>query len=90
MSKTISADNAANAKRILIINVTRIGDTLLNTPAFRAIAKHSPRASITCLGHAKRVEVLQNIAYINTIGSIDKKSAIWRGWPALLTGKKFD
>ena len=90
MSKFISADDAEKAKQILIINVTRIGDTLLNTPAIRAVAKFFPNAAITCLGHAKRVEVLQNIPYIATVGDIDKKSAVLRGRLAAFTGKPYD
>lgn len=81
---------AAQAKHVLAINVTRIGDTLLNTPALRAIARHFPNADITCLGHAKRVEVLQHIPYLNKVGEIDKKSAPFRGRLGTLTGHQYD
>ncbi len=81
---------ALTAKRILIINVTRIGDTLLNTPAIRAIAKHFPNAAITCLGHAKRVEVLNHLPYLTKVGEIDKHSALYRGRLGLLTGERYD
>ncbi len=81
---------ALAAKRILIINVTRIGDTLLNTPAIRAIAQHFPNAAITCLGHAKRVEVLQHLPYLAKVGGIDKKSARYRGRLGSLTGDRYD
>lgn len=81
---------AAQAKHVLAINVTRIGDTLLNTPALRAIARHFPNAAITCLGHAKRVEVLQHIPYLNNVGEIDKKSAPFRGRFGKLTGHQYD
>ena len=55
----ISAQQAQEARRVLIINVTRIGDTILTTPAIRAIAKFFPNATLTVLGHPKRVEVLE-------------------------------
>jgi len=47
-------------KSILVINVTRIGDTLLAVPALRALATAWPDARLTVLGHPKRVAVLEN------------------------------
>jgi heptosyltransferase III len=90
MKRAIDDAAANTAKRVLIINVTRIGDTLLNTPAIRAIARKFPNASITVLGHDKRVEVLANIPYIAKIGSISKKSAPFRARFGVLTGNKYD
>jgi heptosyltransferase III len=81
---------AHEAKHVLAINVTRIGDTLLNTPALRAIATYFPHADITCLGHAKRVEVLEHIPYLRKIGEIDKKTAPFRGRFGTLTGHQYD
>jgi heptosyltransferase III len=86
----VTEEQALSARRVLIINVTRIGDTLLNTPAIRAIAKRFPNASITVLGHEKRVEVLANIPYIAKIGSISKKSAPFRARFTALTGNRYD
>ena len=37
-------------RSILVINVSRIGDTLLVTPALRALARAWPQARITVLG----------------------------------------
>ena len=87
---TISAQQASEAKRVLLINVTRIGDTLLATPAIRAIAKFFPNASLTVLGHPKRVKVLENIAYIQRTGGIDKRTALLRGWRDVLLGAEYD
>ena len=86
----ITAEQAIEAKRVLIINVTRIGDTLLATPAIRAIAKFFPHAKLSVLGHPKRVEVLENIAYIHRVGSIDKRGALLRGWRDALLGAEYD
>ena len=87
---TITEQQRHDAKRVLIINVTRIGDTLLATPAIRAIAKFFPNASLTVLGHPKRVEVLENIPYIHRIGGVDKRGALLRGWRDALFGAEYD
>lgn len=86
----ISDEAARAAKTVLLINVTRIGDTLLNTPAIRAIAAKFSNAAVTCLGHAKRVEVLQHLPYLAHVDKIDKKTAMWRGRIGVLTGKSYD
>ena len=46
-------------QRILVINVSRIGDTLLVTPALRALASAWPQARISFFGHPRRVEIMQ-------------------------------
>lgn len=86
----ISIADAANAERVLIINVTRIGDTLLATPAIRAIAAFFPNAKITCLGHPQRAEVLENLPYLAKVGRVTKKSAWLRGWKDVVTKPEYD
>ena len=66
-------------RRVLVINVTRIGDTMLTTPALRALAKAWPAAELTFLGHPKRVEVVENLPFVAMVGSITKQRAPWRG-----------
>lgn len=90
MSDMISAADAARAKRVLVINVTRIGDTLLATPAIRAIAEFFPNADITCLGHPARATVLENLPYLAKVGIISKKSAWCRGWKDTFTAPEYD
>lgn len=75
------------APRILIINVSRIGDTLLAVPAIRALANAFPDAKITCLGHPKRVEVLEHLPFVHRIGAITKGRALWKGH---FGGKRYD
>lgn len=75
------------APSFLVINVTRIGDTLLATPALRAIAHAHPGSEITCLGHPKRVEVLEHLPFIQQVGGITKQRAVWRG---RFGGKRWD
>src|SRR6185503_15460294 len=73
--------------RILVINVARIGDTLLTTPALRALAAKWPRARITFLGHPKRVEVMEHLPFLAATGGITKHRARWRG---RLPGARWD
>jgi len=59
----------------LIINVSRIGDTLLVTPAIRAVAKAYPGAAITFAGHPKRCEVIRHLPYVSSVVGITKNRA---------------
>ncbi|HSH06319.1 MAG TPA: hypothetical protein VLA41_01545, partial [Burkholderiales bacterium] len=77
------ADPAPNA--ILVINVSRIGDTLLATPVLRALARAWPRARISVLGHPKRVEIVDHLPFVAETGAITKLRAPFRGW--LSTGR---
>jgi len=67
-------------RRFLYINVSRIGDTLLATPAIRAIAAHAPGTVVDVLGHPKRVEVLENLPFVRKVGGISKNTSWMRGW----------
>ncbi len=67
-------------KRILIIIVSRIGDTLFATPSINAISQFYSDAEITVLAHPKRYQVLQHLPFICHVGKISKKSAVWRGY----------
>ena len=73
--------------RILVIAVARIGDTLMITPALRALAARWPKAQITFLGHPKRVEVMEHLPFLAAVGPISKNRALWQGW---LPGKHWD
>jgi heptosyltransferase III len=74
-------------RTVLVINVSRIGDTLLATPAMRAIAAAYPHAGVTCLGHPKRIEILEHLPFISHAGAVTKNSALLRG---RLSGSRFD
>jgi heptosyltransferase-3 len=69
-----------NPRHVLVINVSRIGDTLLATPAIRALAAAWPEASVDVLGHPNRIEVLEHLPFVRRVGAISKKSAPFRGW----------
>ena len=65
----------APPRAILAIVVSRIGDTLLATPALRAIAGAWRDARLTCLAHPKRAEVLRNLPFLHRVGAITKNRA---------------
>ncbi len=75
-------------KRILCIYVARFGDTLLMSVVLKALAKQYPQAQIDFLGHAKRIQVLENLPFIHHLGAISKKSARLKGWCSQLMGRK--
>jgi heptosyltransferase-3 len=66
--------------RILVINVSRIGDTLLVTPAIRALGARWPGATIDFLGHPRRVEIIENLPFVASTGPITKHRARFKGW----------
>lgn len=72
--------------KILIINVTRIGDTLFGVPSIRAIAQNYPGAEITVLAHPNRYDLLEYLPYVQHVAGITKKTAWYRGW----LGKQYD
>jgi heptosyltransferase-3 len=78
---------SAGTPSFLLINVARIGDTLLATPAMRAIAAAHPGCRITALAHPKRAEVLRGLPFLMRAGSITKNTAPWRG---RLGGPRYD
>lgn len=64
---------------VLAIIVARIGDTLLVTPALQALKAAIPQGRLTVLAHRKRAALLQNLPFIDRLGTIGKHSAFWRG-----------
>lgn len=77
---------AAPLDRILVINVARIGDTILVVPVLRALRAAYPAAEIVCLAHPKRAEVLRGLDFVDRCGSITKRSAPFMGW----LGRRYD
>lgn len=73
--------------RVLVINIARIGDTLLSTPLLRALKTALPRGELTCIAHPRRIEVLRGLPFIDHLLPMTKRSAFWR---ARLGGKRYD
>jgi heptosyltransferase-3 len=74
-------------RRILVVHVTRIGDTMMATPALRALAERWPDAELTFLGHPKRAEVIAHLPYVRRVGTITKRVAWARD---RLAGERWD
>lgn len=66
---------SGNPTSFLIINVSRIGDTLLATPAIRAVAKAYPEAHITFMGHPNRYRVVRHLPFVSSAWGITKNWA---------------
>ncbi|MCX7148613.1 MAG: glycosyltransferase family 9 protein [Rhodocyclales bacterium] len=80
MSSSGATESALPEPRdILYINVSRIGDTLLVTPAVRAVAARWPQARIHLLAHPKREEVLRHLPFVHRTGAISKQRARFMG-----------
>jgi len=75
-------DSLLNAppQRILVIYVTRIGDTMLITPVVRALAKAWPAVTIDFLGSRTSAEVFQYLPFVRRVGSLKKKWVRFQGW----------
>lgn len=71
--------------KVLGIIIARIGDTLLATPALRALRFGASRLDV--LAHPKRVEVLQHLEFIDQLGVITKSGARLKG---LLQRRRYD
>ena len=81
MNSSNSPNLSRGAASVLAVVVARIGDTLLATPALRALRHHAGHLAV--LAHPKRMEVLENLDFIDTLGGITKASAAWKGyWPS--------
>lgn len=76
-----------NPRSILVISVARIGDTILLTPALKAIKARYPEAKLTVLAHPKRMEVLAHLPAIDRLEAATKTKVAWRGW---WPGKSYD
>jgi heptosyltransferase-3 len=72
--------------RVLVINVCRIGDTLLATPILRALKQACPRGTLACLAHPQRAALLEGLPFLDEVGTITAKLAPLRGW----WGKRWD
>lgn len=65
---------------ILVIYVSRIGDTMLITPAVRALARAWPKALVHFIGSAKSAEVFLHLPFVSGVSSLSKKRARFLGW----------
>lgn len=66
--------------RVLVINVSRIGDTLLVTPALRALKSATPKGHLACYAHPLRATLLHHLPFLDEVGQITAKRARFLGW----------
>ncbi|HHL39517.1 MAG TPA: glycosyltransferase family 9 protein [Deltaproteobacteria bacterium] len=59
--------DARRARRLLVVNTTAVGDTLISTPALRALKKGFDGASLTVLASAAAAAVLGANPYVDSI-----------------------
>lgn len=64
---------------VLVIHVARIGDTLLVTPAVRALKTAAPQGNLACLLHPARRMLFENLPWVDALGAITPKTAWLRG-----------
>ncbi len=74
-------------RRILVIYVSRIGDTMLITPAVRAMAKAWSGATIDFLGSPKSADVFRHLPFVSQVLSTTKARIRLKGW---LVARKYD
>jgi ADP-heptose:LPS heptosyltransferase len=70
-------------ERFLVISTTAIGDTLMGTPALRALRESFPNSTIEVLTHAKRKELLWGNPHVDRIiayrnNSLYRKYLSWK------------
>lgn len=82
----LALDLPGAPRRILAIVVTRIGDTLLCTPALRALKARWPEAELSVWAHPKRLEVLTGLPWIDHLQAYDWRCKLG----ARLSGRKYD
>lgn len=84
------AFDKSSIQRILLVSTTAIGDTLLSTPAVRAVRKSYPEAYIAVLAHEKRKDVLDANPYIDELITYRGKYKNSIGLIKKLRAGKFD
>lgn len=78
----------AQPKAILVLLVSRIGDTLLCTPALHALKSTWPNVQLTVLAHPARLPLLQANPDIDVLAGFSFAQRCWAGLHRLLGGGK--
>ena len=73
----------ATPQRILLIQLYRIGDALLTTPAIRAVRKAHPKAQIDYLTQSPNTTFFTNNPHIQHTWKTPKPKASWLAWLGL-------
>lgn len=73
--------------RILVINVARIGDTLMITPILRSLKQALPRGELSCIAHPGRATALAHLPFLDHLIPMTKR---WAPFKDRLGGKSWD
>ncbi|MFH1778183.1 MAG: lipopolysaccharide heptosyltransferase II [Candidatus Omnitrophota bacterium] len=60
-------------KKILVVNINWLGDSLFSTPAIRALKETIPKAQITCMTVPRCYEILQDNPHIDQLIVYDER-----------------
>jgi ADP-heptose:LPS heptosyltransferase len=76
--RAFNPSDIGNIRRILLMTTTAIGDTLLSTPAIRAVKERYPDKEVHVLCHARNQLLLQENPYISRLLLYQgKRKGIW-------------
>jgi ADP-heptose:LPS heptosyltransferase len=83
---SLAALRPESVKSILLVSSTAIGDTLLSTPAFRAVRERYPHARITAHLNVQNMELFAGNPHIDTV--IPYYGGYRRFWRTILAFRK--
>ena len=63
--RAFPAADVSRVRRVLVFSTTAIGDTLMNTPAIRALRKALPAARITAVADRRRADLLRHNPHLD-------------------------
>ncbi|MBI3077782.1 MAG: glycosyltransferase family 9 protein [Deltaproteobacteria bacterium] len=67
LDRRVVPDRPEAVERILVVNTTAIGDTLLSTPAIRALRQRFPRARLVALASPDAEQVLRGSPHLDAL-----------------------
>ncbi|MHA2609750.1 MAG: lipopolysaccharide heptosyltransferase II [bacterium JZ-2024 1] len=78
--------------KVLIVELSYLGDLLLTTPLIRALKKKFPLATLDVLASAYSAEILTGNPYIRTVWRWKKQNVLkdFREWVSVLKREKYD
>lgn len=89
---TVDENELFPEKKILVISMNYIGDTLFSTPLIRALRRHYTEATIDVLVGRRGVAMLENNAHINSIITKDylDKKVSFSDFARIIEKRKYD
>jgi ADP-heptose:LPS heptosyltransferase len=72
-----------NRSRLLVVTLSNIGDLVLTTPVFEALAAHYPQARIDIVGDARSIGLLAAAPYAGELFARNKRAGLAAQWQLL-------